>query len=189
MTYTLARMAADLAAMRGLGEETLPQLEALLAFTAEGVARKVLAEALAEDPDGSFPDCSRSMRGSLFRLPESPDVGQVPLPEDFMHLLCFRMEGWSVGVTRLIGPSDPDYALCKSEWPEVAGTPQTPRCYRVRTAGGDRLEFHSAPPEARCLEAVYLAAPTLRQGSLVIEDFLYPEVLSRLPLPQSLPQY
>lgn len=174
MTLSLAQIAADLAAISGLGDDHLPAIERILAPVITGVTRDILRSRPAT------PLPIRTLDGPIYRDEADPEIGHVPLPDDFLALATFRMEGWTCDVSRLILPGDPEYPLRSSPWPEISGSPRAPRCYLITTPTGDALEYRRADPEARCLSAVYHPAPALRRGHIDIPQEIYHTILETL---------
>lgn len=85
----------------------------------------------------------------------------LTLPDDFNHLVAFRMSGWKRNVTRLILPEDPDIALLSSPYRFVRGTPCRPRCYLVREQSVNRLIACTSERREEVMEVgLYVPLPT-----------------------------
>lgn len=180
MTVSLRQIAADIAILRGLEDDHLPTLERLLAPVITGIARDLIRRHAADPSICSGPLPIRTLDGPIIRDPNDPEIGRIPLPSDFMALATLRMEGWSCDISHLIMPEEPEYALRSSPWPEISGSKKAPRCYLIRTATGECLEFRRTDPEARCLTAVYHPLPTLHHGHIDIPESLYHSLLESL---------
>lgn len=181
MTYPFTRIVSDLAPMLLPEGEATPRMERLAALYLPDAAEAVLAENPAEAMT-----LRRQLDGPIYRIGGRPGVGQIPLPDDFMTLCAFLIRGWRHTVTRLITPEDPDYAMRYSPWPELAGSPDRPRCYLVRHPAGDRLEFSAAlsdaPEHLVPVAALYMPRPVLADGAIRLPHSLYVKVLERLAL-------
>lgn len=69
--------------------------------------------------------------------------GWVPLPDDFMRLVAFRMSDWERTLYGAVTPADAVYALQSSRYKGVRGNPQKPVCAVVQRPVGLVLEFYS----------------------------------------------
>ncbi len=84
--------------------------------------------------------------------PQADGSGTVALPEDFLRLLLFRMEGWSRPVTELSPASGPLYR--RQFHPDLRGGTAKP----VVIHEGDKLHYFSLPPgtEHRIAASAYV---------------------------------
>lgn len=103
---------------------------------------------------------------------EGDGSGFVLLPDDFMRLVTFSMSDWERPLHHALVPTDPEYALCRSRWKGLRGTPQTPRCVLTRKPEGLALEFYTCRSEdAYVSHGVYLPYPYInRNGGIDISE-------------------
>lgn len=89
--------------------------------------------------------------------------GYVPLPDDFMRLISFQMSDWSHPVTEAITEEDPRYALQRSRYCGVRGTPQNPVVAITKWPTGLVLEFFScnAGSDVAVKRARYIPIPKI----------------------------
>lgn len=69
--------------------------------------------------------------------------GCVPLPDDFLRLVSFKMSDWERPVYSAILPDDPLYLQQSSRFAGIRGNRQKPVCAIVMRATGRVLEFYS----------------------------------------------
>lgn len=87
-------------------------------------------------------------------------TGWLLLPDDFMRFVAFQMSDWERAVYEVLTPDDPEYALQRSRWKGVRGTPQKPVCALVVRPEGKALEFYSCKNEsAKVARSVYIPFP------------------------------
>ena len=111
--------------------------------------------------------------------------GSVPLPEDFLRLVCFKMSDWDHPVHTPIYESDPLYAVQRSRFGGVRGNPQRPVCAIVNRNTGMVLEFYSCAQDsdASISMASYIPIPaktTPEDGSaayFTLPDKLQPAIV------------
>lgn len=89
--------------------------------------------------------------------------GYVVLPDDYMRLVIFRLDGWKRPVVRPIDDSSPDYALQKNK--HVRGNADKPVCALSTDGSGNRiLEYYSLPgsvAEPVVTQALYVPYPAV----------------------------
>lgn len=173
MILTLTEVAADVSALTGTSVvHSDPRLRLFLTRAASTVISSAPDSMLA----GALP-----LEGEIYPSATHPGVGMIPLPGDFLRLKAFRLRGWPGDVTRLIGPEEAaDFALRNSLWPEIAGSAHAPRCYRVSFPGGEALEFHAAPGDARDAvveHALYIPRPVIHDHAMRIPAPLREEII------------
>lgn len=93
----------------------------------------------------TFPDASQVV---TWDSAQGYGPGSVPLPEDFLRLVCFKMSDWDHPVHTPIYESDPLYAAQRSRFGGVRGNPQRPICAIVNRNTGMVLEFYSCAQDA-----------------------------------------
>lgn len=110
---------------------------------------------------------------------EDQGSGWVLLPDDFMRLVVFEMNDWERPVRDVLLPDSPLYALQKSRYKGLRGTPQKPVCVLVMRPEGKALEFYSCKDkEAEISKAMYLPYPRKdRDGGLDVCERLYPAIV------------
>lgn len=69
--------------------------------------------------------------------------GHTVLPNDFLRLIVFQMSDWTMPVTDAISVDSPAYAMQRSKWAGVRGTPERPVVAIVSEPIGLVLEFYS----------------------------------------------
>jgi len=96
--------------------------------------------------------------------------GSVPLPTDFMRLVCFKMSDWDHPVFVPISETDPLYNVQRSRFAGIRGNPQKPVVAIVTRATGLTLEFYScaADSNATVAEASYIPLPAVSSGQIAI---------------------
>lgn len=82
-------------------------------------------------------------------------TGFVPLPDDFMRLLLFKMSDWAYAITDAITPDDPTYARQHSRYGGVRGNSQRPVVAIVERPSGLALEFFSCKTQDAKIESAY----------------------------------
>lgn len=105
--------------------------------------------------------------GIAFR---SNGVGTMPLPNDFLRLVIFQLEGWSRPVTMAITDTSPLYAQQMSRFIGVRGGVEKPVC-AISTIGSTRvLEIFSAAPSTTpdIARASYIPIPAIDAGTIKI---------------------
>lgn len=108
--------------------------------------------------------------------------GRIPLPEDFMRLIAFRMSDWERRVDRVVLPDDAAYGRLGSRYRGIRGNPQRPAVTIVPGPEGLWLEFHSCRSrEAYVAEGVYTPLPRMdRNEGIEIPERVYRAVLRRI---------
>lgn len=88
--------------------------------------------------------------------------GQLPLPDDFLRLVIFRMNDWSRAVTDPIDETDAEYTMQRSKYTGVRGNAQRPVCALVSKNTGQVLEFFSCDDKTASVDiAKYIKIPTI----------------------------
>lgn len=99
--------------------------------------------------------------------------GYVVLPEDFLRLFSFSMEGWKKRVINAIPEESEMYLLQKN--PVTRGGENFPVCAVVRRDGNLALEWYSVPAYVRspkCKEKYYVSNPKITGTEIDIPDQL-----------------
>lgn len=117
--------------------------------------------------------------GDALYWEDGKTCGLVLLPEDFMRLVVFEMNDWERAVYEVKSVYDADYALQRSRYKGIRGTPQRPICVMGIRPEGRVLEFYSCKSrEARVRKAVYMPYPVLdNRGGIVVCSRCYRSVV------------
>lgn len=90
------------------------------------------------------------------------ESGWIPLPDDFMRLIAFRMSDWEQTVYTAISADDPLYQKQNSRMKGIRGNIQKPVCAIVNRPEGKVLEFYSCKTEdAYPVVATYIPYPKI----------------------------
>lgn len=95
--------------------------------------------------------------------------GYVILPDDFMRLVVFQMNGWKRPVTTPIADDHPDYILQKNR--HVCGKIDKPVCALTTDDQGNKiLEYYSVAPKVEHVirKAIYLPWPEVKASSILV---------------------
>jgi len=141
-------------------------------------ARIVLRDAPAHLLDGGtvFPQASQVV---TWDSQAGYGPGSVPLPADFLRLVCFKMSDWDHAVSQPIYEDNPLYKVQRSRFGGVRGNPQKPVVAIVMRSDGARLEFYScaADSNASVAEAAYIKIPVIDSSTIAICEKLKPAVV------------
>lgn len=108
------------------------------------------------------PDANEYASGLHF---DENNAGWMLLPSDFMRLLTFKMDDWETPVFETIDATSPLYALQRSRYSGLRGSPQRPVCALVARAEGLALEFYSCRSNrAKISKAIYLPFPSIDEN-------------------------
>ena len=104
--------------------------------------------------------------------------GSVPLPDDFLRLVAFRMSDWQKSVSAPIYETDADYLRQHSPYNGVRGNTVKPVVAIVETAEGRRLEFYSCDSKAAVVSvAKYIPAPAIVSDRVAVCSRIYNAVV------------
>lgn len=88
--------------------------------------------------------------------------GFTMLPDDFMRLVVFEMSDWERCVTTLHDMNSSLYAMQRSKYRGLRGSPQKPLCFKSIKDGGRVMEFYSCKDHSATVNrAVYLPYPSI----------------------------
>lgn len=156
------------AALREVEDNDTLTLDELIESKIEDGVRLVESEAPTELLGG----CGKPFGDTIFW--NEQQSGWVPVPDDFMRLISFRMSDWSCAVNEPMNESDPRYRWQSSRYKGLRGTPQRPVCAIVRRSQGMRLEFFSCKDDnAICEDAVYLPVPRIEDHHIEVSERCY----------------
>lgn len=100
--------------------------------------------------------------------------GYILLPDNFMRLVIFQMEGWKRPVTRPITDQHPDYILQKNRY--VRGGTDKPVCVvSTNRTGKNILEYYSLPGSVAIhtlKQALYMPYPIIESEKINISQRL-----------------
>lgn len=125
------------------------------------------------------PDANEYASGLHF---DEGNAGWMLLPPDFMRLVAFQMDDWETPVFEAIDACSPLYALQRSRFAGLRGSPQRPVCAIVARAEGSALEFYSCrTAKAKILKAIYLPFPSIDENEGVeISEQCYRSAISEI---------
>jgi len=107
-------------------------------------------------------------------------TGYVPLTDDFMRLVIFKLATWKRPVVMAIADTDPKYPMQKSRFLGVRGGVDKPICAITTGNSGKILEFFSVAPGtvAPVIEkAKYLPLPKIDNGAILVCTKLYTPIM------------
>lgn len=140
----------------------LERFDRVIALAALAEARKIALEAPLATL-GSRPLDSRIFwrrNGTLW-------TGTLMLPADFLRLSALRVQGWDTSIFEVCMPGSEEYWQRLSPYPEIAGSPSSPRVYFLNGQGCNSLEIHSAASgDSSLAEAAYIPEPSWESGLL-----------------------
>lgn len=104
------------------------------------------------------------------------ESGWIPLPNDFMRFVSFKMDDWSRPVYSCSTTDDIEYEKQSSRFKGLRGTSQKPLCF-IRPEGR-ALEFYSSKStDAEVEMATYLPYPQIESDSVKICSRCYNAVI------------
>ena len=105
--------------------------------------------------------------------------GHIHLPDDFLRLVTFQMSDWSYPVSEAITEEDEEYAMQRSRYAGIKGSPQKPVVAVVQQPIGLVLEFHScySGEHAYIKRARYIPIPRVIDGGIDLCEKLRPAIV------------
>lgn len=96
--------------------------------------------------------------------------GHIHLPDDFLRLVTFQMSDWSYAITEAITDDSEAYAMQRSRYAGIKGSPQKPVVAIVQQPIGLVLEFYSSysGDNAYVKKARYIPIPRIVDGKIDI---------------------
>lgn len=173
------RSAANLTPVSQFDDSFAPE-----ALTVEELIRRALPEAASEiiltapldnlEAGHSFSESPLFWTGA--------GRGWIPLPDNFLRLVRFRMSDWIRPVTATISADNMLYCQMWSPWQGIGGNPARPVAAVVNRSEGLALEFFSCYDETAVIEeALYLPRPDIdRHDGIDILDRCYNRVIQLL---------
>lgn len=105
---------------------------------------------------------------------EYPYGCAIDMPSDFVRLRVVKMSDWKHGVSDVITPDDPRYAMQFSSVPGLRGNPSHPVVALVSSVGGNTLElFGSRSKDVYVQELSYVSLPRWEQDKLEMDERLH----------------
>ena len=105
--------------------------------------------------------------------------GHIHLPDDFLRLVTFQMSDWSYPVSEAITEEDEEYAMQRSRYAGIKGSPQKPVVAVVQQPIGLVLEFYScySGEHAYVKRARYIPIPRVVDGTIDLCEKLRPAIV------------
>ena len=105
--------------------------------------------------------------------------GHIHLPDDFLRLVTFQMSDWSYPVSEVITEEDEEYAMQRSRYAGIKGSPQKPVVAVVQQPIGLVLEFYScySGENAYIKRARYIPIPRVIDGGIDLCEKLRPAIV------------
>ena len=105
--------------------------------------------------------------------------GHIHLPDDFLRLVTFQMSDWSYPVSEVITEEDEEYAMQRSRYAGIKGSPQKPVVAVVQQPIGLVLEFYScySGENAYIKRARYIPIPRVVDGTIDLCEKLRPAIV------------
>lgn len=109
----------------------------------------------------SMLDLTRKVSGTDWNISwidEDKCIGEIPLPDDYLKLVMFKMSDWQHAVTTPIPPNNPLYHQQFSEWKGVRGNPSRPNISIASdmTTGKAVIQFFSCDDTSATAELTYI---------------------------------
>lgn len=106
------------------------------------------------------------------------NVATLPLPDDFLRLVIFKMSDWTIPVLAAITDSSPTYLQLQCKWAGVRGNDERPIVAVVQSPEGYRLEAYGSKDETAQIEmAKYNPVPQIEENKISFCKLLYPAVI------------
>ena len=133
----------DSTALALLGDADTLTLDGIIESKVEDAARLVHAEAAHH-----LLDSGKELTGVISKTDNLGGYAgcMMPLPDDFLRLVTFRLVGWRVPVTDVIGEDDPLYLMQSSKYGGVRGNPERPVVALTHQGSTMSLELYSCAP-------------------------------------------
>ena len=106
-----------------------------------------------------------------------------PLPEDFLRLVTFRLQGWAYPVTDVITEESPLYMMQSSRFGGVRGNPERPVVALTHQGDTMSLELYSCSPNVapHIQKATYIPVPEVNaEGKILLCPKLKRAVVYRI---------
>lgn len=177
MNYSVNQIIRDVRVRMGLNAEATQAL--ILSdeqLTIDQQITAQIAEAVAQahaDAPADWLVNAKSFAGEITR---DGSHGSIALPSDWLRLVSFAMSDWQQPVLTAITCDHPAYALQRSPYPGLRGTPEKPVC---AITPDRRLEFYSCcTKNAGIAHALYMPMPAIVDDAVDIAPRCYPQVIA-----------
>ena len=119
----------------------------------------------------SMLDLTRKASGTdwaITWIDEDKCIGQIPLPDDYLKLVMFKMSDWAHAATTPIAADSALYHQQFSEWKGVRGNPSRPNiAIAADTATGKNvIQFFSCDSTTATAELVYIKRFSLEENTV-----------------------
>lgn len=152
----------------------------------DSIIRAKAVEAVREAHLAALPsqlDCGRPFVPDALGITWTEgNAGWFGLPSDFLRLVAFEMNDWERPAGEPIDPAGAAYALQRSRFAGLRGSPQRPVVAIVRHASGLALEFYSCRSRSAAIRrALYVAEPVIdaQTDTLAVSSPLYGDVIAK----------
>lgn len=115
-------------------------------------------------------------------IDETKFIGQIPLPEDYLRFVSFRMSDWLYAVSSYITPDSSFYAMQFSKYKGVRGSASRPVVALSTDAQGGRkvIQFFSSESTSAKATFVYIPREDDTDGPFEIENEIYRAVVLKI---------
>lgn len=115
-------------------------------------------------------------------IDETKFIGQIPLPDDYLRFVSFRMSDWLYAVSNYITPDSSFYAMQFSKYKGVRGSASRPVVALSTDAQGGRkvIQFFSSESTSAKATFVYIPREDDIDGPFEIEDEIYRAVVLKI---------
>ncbi|MCH5228546.1 MAG: hypothetical protein J1F12_00945 [Muribaculaceae bacterium] len=177
----IEQLASDVAALKGEAllpecepeESPFPDMETRVRILAPGILAVLLKESDLSDIH------TKNLPGSV--TIDEEGVAGIPLPEDFLKLVCVRMSDWTRPVTHITGSEDADSYLQGSRISGIRGNPHRPVVITDYDASGKpMLKLYTTAKGSKLQTGLYIPRPVVSDNSIDVPDGLYPRLLKEI---------
>lgn len=181
--FTVERIASDVAALLGenlalecISEESpFPDLKDRVRILAPGILAGLLEKA-----DTYVYETAEKIPGQASLRQDGS--GLLPLPSEFLKLVCLKMPGWTRPVSEVSGSGSIQEAMQQSKWPGIRGTTQRPVVLNHYEEKGQRaLLIYPCGEDTTPEISLYIPLPAFDEAEgMTVEHRFYPELVRLL---------
>lgn len=115
-------------------------------------------------------------------IDETKFIGQIPLPDDYLRFVSFRMSDWLYAVSNYITPDSSFYAMQFSKYKGVRGSVSRPvvALSTDEPGGINVIQFFSSESTSAKATFVYIPRKDDMDGSFEIENEIYRAVVLKI---------
>lgn len=186
MKYTIAEIEKRVYALLDEIPEILEELTeysdpaSSLHFLISELLPEAAAHELRQADSDDIDDCESLNEEERHVSYDANGMGLLPLPENFLRLLYFKMSDWSRGVSSMLTYGSEEHSLRYPNPYRGRGVRRAP-AVACRNAGKDSLlEIFGSQPSARVEEFRYVGWPELQNGQICLPRRLYGKICERL---------